>query len=65
MSAVLNLDDVREMLVSAQSIENTYGPNAYSDYLRKHHTYPDAAAASAIGQSWGGRCRANDGKLYP
>lgn len=64
-NGVTLLSDVRDLLVSADGIEATYGQNAYSDYLRKNRRYPSPNEAAAIGQMIGGRCRAIDGKLYP
>lgn len=60
-----DLSTARELRVAAEGIEATYGPNAYSDYLRKHGARPDPVTADGIGRAFGGRVRADDGKLYP
>lgn len=65
MSDSVDLEAVRELLVEAEGIEATYGPNAYVDYLRKHHHRPAPDEAAAIGKLMGGRVRADDGKLHP
>lgn len=62
---MVDLVAIRDLLVEAEGIEATYGPNAYVDYLRAHHRRPSPAEAATIGALWGGRVRADDGKLYP
>lgn len=56
---------VRDLMVEAEGIEATYGPNAYADYLRKHHRYPSPEEAATIGKMLGGRVRASDGSMQP
>lgn len=65
MGKVLFLDDFRELKVEAEGIEANYGPNPYSDFLRRHGRRPDPATASAMGRQLCGRVRASDGKMYP
>lgn len=62
---VVNLEQVRELMVEASGIEATYGMNPYVDYLRTHKRRPPPALAETIGHIMGGRCRADDGKMYP
>lgn len=62
---ITNFEEVRELRVSAEAIEATYGPNAYSDYLRRHGRRPDPATAAGIGQYLGGRVKADDGSMQP
>lgn len=60
-----DLTAVRGLMVEAEGIEAAYGPNPYSDYLRAHKKRPPVAEAAAMGKLWGGRVRADDGKMYP
>lgn len=60
-----DLRAVRDLMVAAEGIEAAYGPNAYVDYLRKHHRYPSPEEAAAIGKLLGGRVRASDGSMQP
>ena len=60
-----DLTTVRDLMVAAEGIEATYGPNAYVDYLRKHHRYPSPEEAATLGKLLGGRVRASDGSMQP
>jgi hypothetical protein len=64
-NVVTSIQDVQELRVEAEGIEATYGPNAYSDYLRRHGQRPDPISAAAIGRHLGGRVKANDGSMQP
>jgi hypothetical protein len=62
---VLDFEAARELRIEIQSIEAVHGPNAYSDYLRKHGRRPDPATAKTIGRVLGGRVKAADGSMQP
>ena len=62
---VLDFDAARELRVEIQIIEAVHGPNAYSEYLRKHGRRPDAVTAATIGRVLGGRVKAADGSMQP
>jgi len=62
---ITNFEEVRELRVSAEAIEATYGPNPYSDYLRRHGRRPDPVTAAGIGRYLGGRVKADDGSMQP
>jgi hypothetical protein len=64
-NAVLDLDAARELRVEADTLEAMHGPNAYSDYLRRHGHLPDPDTAATIGKVLGARVQANDGSLQP
>jgi hypothetical protein len=54
-----------ELRAEAEALEAWYGPNAYSNYLRKHGRRPDTEQAKTIGRLLGGRVRADDGSMQP
>jgi hypothetical protein len=62
ISSVSNDDD---LALEADQVEALNGPNAYSDFLRKHSRRPDCQQASAIGRLMGVRVRASDGSMQP
>lgn len=64
-NGITNFEEVQELRVAAEAVEATYGPNLYSDYLRRHGRRPDPGTAATIGRLFGGRVRADDGSLYP
>lgn len=65
MTAVSELQDVRDLRLEAESLEYTYGPNAYSTFIRQHGRRPPREEAAAIGRLLGGRVRADDGTMQP
>lgn len=60
-----DLTAVRDLMVEAEGIEATYGPNAYTDYLRAHKKRPPRDEAATLGAFLGGRVRADDGTMQP
>lgn len=52
-------------MVEASGLEAAYGRNPYVDYLVTHKRRPPPDVAILISNIMGGRCRADDGKLYP
>jgi len=62
---VPDLEVIRELRVEADTLEADYGPNAYSDYLRRHGRRPEVSIAASIGRLLGGRVLADDGSLQP
>lgn len=62
---VLNFGAAHELRIEIECIEAVHGPNAYSDYLRKHGRRPDPATAAVIGNILGGRVKALDGSMQP
>ena len=64
-NAVLDFEAVRDLRIEVETIEAVYGPNAYSDYLRKHGRRPEPATAATIGGFLGGRVKASDGSMQP
>ncbi len=62
---VHDLDQARELRVEIETLEAQYGPNAYSDYLRKHGRRPEPVTAATIGKVLGGRVKADDGSMQP
>jgi hypothetical protein len=62
---IADLAQVRELMVEASGLEATYGRNPYVDYLVAHKRRPPPEVAALIGKIIGGRCRADDGKMYP
>jgi hypothetical protein len=62
---ITKFEEVRELRASAEAIEATYGPNPYSDYLRRHGRLPDPVTAAGIGRYLGGRVKADDGSMQP
>jgi hypothetical protein len=64
-SDIANFEEIRELRVEAEGIEATYGPNAYSDFLRRHGRRPDPETAAVIGRLFGGRVKADDGTMQP
>lgn len=64
-AGVIDFEMVQELRIEAGAIEATYGPNAYSHYLRKYGKRPTRAEADTIGRLIGGRVRADDGTLRP
>jgi hypothetical protein len=60
-----NIQAIRDLRIEADALEATYGPNAYSKYLREHNRRPDPNAAASIGWVLGGRVRADDGSMQP
>jgi len=60
-----NLQIVRDLRIEAEGLEAEYGPNPYSQYLRRKGCRPDPATAAAMGRHMGGRVQANDGSMRP
>jgi hypothetical protein len=54
-----------ELRAEAEALEAWHGPNAYSNYLRKHGHRPDIEQAKTIGRLLGGRVQADDGSMQP
>jgi hypothetical protein len=54
-----------ELRAEAEALEAWHGPNAYSNYLRKHGRRPDTEQAKTIGRLLGGRVQADDGSMQP
>lgn len=65
MANIVILTDVRELMVEASGLESTYGRNPYVDYLVAHKRRPPPSVAIMIGHIMGGKCQADDGKMYP
>jgi len=63
--AVIALQAARDLRTEIEALEGWYGPNAYSNYLRKHGRRPRPAEAAAIGRLLGGRVKADDGSMQP
>lgn len=64
-NTILDIQEVRELRIEGRTIEATYGPNAYSDYLRRHGRRPDRETAAAIGRLLGGQVKASDDTMQP
>jgi hypothetical protein len=62
---VFALSAVRDLRVEIETIEAWYGPNAYSNYLRKHGRRPNPAEAAGMGRLLGGQVEADDGSMQP
>jgi hypothetical protein len=62
---VPDLEAIRELRVEADTLEAQDGPNAYSNYLRKHGRRPTRQEAAGMGRLFGGRVLADDGTLQP
>lgn len=60
-----NLQNARDLKVEADGLDAEFGPNPYSQYLRRHGRRPDTATAAAIGRHLGGRVKADDGSMQP
>ncbi len=65
MTKIVNLEEVRDLMVEASGLQSEYGRNPYVDYLVAHKRRPPPHVARMIVEIIGGRCRADDGKLYP
>lgn len=61
----LSFGAAHELRIEIEWIEAVHGPNAYSDYLRKHGRRPDPVTAAIIGRLLGGRVKASDGSMQP
>ena len=53
------------LLERARSLLQRRGPNHWSDYVLMHKKHPPPTLATAFAKAYGGRFRADDGKLYP
>ena len=62
---VLNLSATRELRTEIEALEAWYGPNAYSNYLRKYNRRPSREEAVGIGRLLGGQVKADDGSMQP
>jgi hypothetical protein len=49
----------------AEALEARYGPNAYSNFLKKYARRPSREKAATIGRLLGGRVKADDGSMQP
>lgn len=65
ISRIPNIQAIRDLRIEADGIEASYGPNAYSKYLRAHNRRPAPDVAASIGRALGGRVRADDGSMQP
>jgi len=59
------LQIVSDLRAEAEGLEAEYGPNAYSQFLRRNGRRPDPSTAAAIGLLLGGRVKADDGSMQP
>jgi hypothetical protein len=64
-AGIVDFEATRELRFEAAAIEASYGPNVYSNYLRKHGKRPTRAEAITMGRLIGGRVRADDGSMQP
>lgn len=62
---VLDLSVVRDLRVEIETIEASYGSNAYSNFLRAHHRRPSREEAAEIGRLLGRQVKASDGSMQP
>jgi hypothetical protein len=63
--AAARLRSERELQIEAKVLQESCGPNPYSDFLLKNGQRPSRKEAKTIGRLMGVRVRASDGTLQP